>query len=555
MNDFMFSISTGRGKRRALLLAAMALGFCAAAEGLYRAWWALKYAGDAGAPKDGYFSLYVVGESTAAGEPYTPWITLADLVRVRLGGRLRGRGIRVFNLARSGESVYPQSVALEKALRRREGGGPGVVLVYAGHADAMGPRGFTPLEWFRKKVLYRSMLLGDLSFYAEKKLPFLRVRTRQTFEYHLRRIVELSLESGLVPVLATAASNLAGIDPGLFPAEAGDRETRGPFDHRLPRAEIEAILKKGLALEERGGPGEALRYYSEQAGAHPEMKAYLEYRAGKCHQTAGRYKDAGLAFQRAVDLGAFDNFPRAATRQNDFIRALAKRYAIPLVDTVEIFGRHSPGGLTGNELFADGVHPNIEGYALLSNAYAAKIAEVSKEPAGKPWAGAADVFRAFSYGGEKQANALIISGRNLFNVAAWHAWPGERLGMARGHFRSAVELDPGSFSAWLGLAWAETALSGPLMADGGSLYWLLKHGLLTYHTGEYGIGPGQLPAVLQKLASYGPQESVLARVPRAAALRYGLCPGKSGECGVTRGQLLAILEKLYGGGGAGRPRP
>ncbi|MCX5791425.1 MAG: hypothetical protein NTY45_04285, partial [Elusimicrobia bacterium] len=254
--------------------AASVLVLAVAAEMVYRASWTLRAGGPAGGAGDGYFSLYVVGESTAAGEPYNGRpnvpgrpITLAALVRNLLGDRFQGREIRVFDLSRSGESVYPQSVALEQALRLRGGAAPGAVLVYAGHNDAMRPYGMLPLEWFREKVLDRSMLLSDLSFQAEKLLPFLRVRTPRTYERHLRRIVEMSLKSGLVPVLSTLVSNMADIDPGLF---TGERlSPRDPRRAGLSLAEITAILEKGQALEDQGRAGDALGYYLAQAGAHP----------------------------------------------------------------------------------------------------------------------------------------------------------------------------------------------------------------------------------------------------------------------------------------------
>ncbi len=536
--------------------AAAALVLGGAAEMLYRASWTLRAGRPAGGAEEGYFSLYIVGESTAAGEPYNGQpnvpgrpITLAALVSSLLGDRFQGREVRVFDLSRSGESVYPQSVALEQALRLRGGAAPGAVLVYAGHNDAMSPHGPLPLEWFRENVLDRSMLLSDLSFHAEKLLPFLRVRTPRTYERHLRRIVEMSLKSGLVPVLSTLVSNTADIDPGLFPGER--LSPRHPRRAGLSLAEITAMLEKGQALEDQGRAGAALSYYLAQAGEHPQARAYLEYRAGKCYQAAGRYEDAARSYRRALDLSAFDNFPRATGRQNDFIRALGKQYAVPVVDVAAIFERNSPHGLPGNELFADGVHPNITGYLLLANACARSIAGAFNEPVKKQWAGPEEVFSYFSYGKQRQANALITSGRYLFNIAALHACPGRRLRTARARFRGAVELDPDSFSAWLALGLAEAALRGALLSDEESVDWLLKHGLGTYHRGQFYLAPDQLPEVLAKLASFGPPESIAAEVPRGAALKQGLGPGGRGEYALTRGQLLEILRKLYPVSGSG----
>ena len=543
--------AAARNRRRLLAALLAVLVLSGAAEVLYRAFWAVKGINFPPGGGDGYFSLYVVGESTAAGEPYAPGITLSALVRNLFGDRLQGREIKEFDLARSGDSVYPQAVALEQALRLRRGNAPGVVLIYAGHNDAMRPHGLAVLEWFREKVLYRSMLLGDLSFYAEKIFPFLRVRTRQNYEHQLRRIVEMSLESGLVPILTVVASNMADIDPGLFTDEAMDREGWKPLKHRLARAEMISILEKGLALEEQGRQGEAIRYYAAQAGAYPQMRSYLEYRTGKCSQAQGRYAEAGEFYRQAVDVSSFDSFPRATSRQKALIRELAKQYAVPLVDAVEIFEQNSPHGLLGSGLFSDGIHPNMTGYILLANAYAGKITGVFNAPAPRQWTGPEEVFRYFSYRKELQATALVTAGRFYFNIAAWHAWPVERLKLARARFLSALELDPDSFPAWIALAWTEVALRGSLLSDRASLYWLLKHGLLAYHSGPYGITPGQLPEVLEKLASYGSPDTMIAKIPRGAALKHGIRAGNGGEYTLTLGQLLKILKTLYNPAAAG----
>ncbi|MCX5790612.1 MAG: hypothetical protein NTY45_00080, partial [Elusimicrobia bacterium] len=339
-------------------------------------------------------------------------------------------------------------------------------------------------------------------FYAEKRFSFLRARTLDTYEYHLRRIVELSLKSGLTPILTTVPTNIADIDPGLF--QQPD----------LSAAQMRAVLAKGQALEDSGRAAAAVPYYTEQAGAHPGMRAYLTYRIGGCYRALGRYESAARSYREAVDLGALDNFNRATSVQNDFIRGLARRYSVPLVDAVSLFEASSPHGLVGSGLFSDGHHPNLGGYILLTAAYAEKISERFQEPLLKRFSGPEDVYRTFSYGRHKQANALVTSGRWLFNVSVRHVWPAQRLKMALACFRKAVFLEPENFSAWLALGLTEAAMHSELLSDEKNIEWLGELGLGWFHRGEYSLSRAQQVEVLKKLSSYGVPAEVILKVSR-----------------------------------------
>lgn len=488
-----------------LLLAAAALPAC---EGLYRAGWAARreLAGNAG---DGrYFDLYVVGESTAVGEPYAPGIMFSSLVEGMFGGRLRGRELRVFDLARPGESSYPQRERLARALRLR-GPGPGAVLVYTGHNDAAVTKGPAWYLALRESALRRSLLFEDLAYFTEEHLPALRTRTPEAYGLNLRRIVEVSLAAGLTPVLATAVSDISDMDPGLFAGNAGDR-------YAMFRA-----VEKGLDLERAGRKAEAAAYYAARENGDQRLLPYLEYRRGKCLLAMGRRAEAGTLLRRAVDLAGPDNFGRAGSAQNAMARAVAAEYRVPLVDAVKLFEAASPGGVTGHGLFSDGHHPNMKGYLLLAGAYARELSRVTGDPVRRTYSGPADVFSAMSFGPGQQALALVCSGRWFFSSAARHVLPFERLALARARFREAAALDPGSFSALLGLGLTEAAINTGMLSDDKSLAWLGDEGL--FYGGAYSVPPAALPGVLARLAAGGVTDRELAAIRAAYAAAN---PGK-----------------------------
>ncbi len=487
-----------------------------AAEAGYRGFWRVKCAWTGRQDTSGYFDLYVVGDWTAAGQPYAPGITLSSLVSRMFAGRVQGRPVREFDLTMRDSSVYSQSAALEYALRCRAPGAPGVVLVYPGHADALGECRPGPGAWLRQTLSRRSLVFNDLAYYAGKVFPFHYIKTRRTYEYHVERIVAAGLKKGVLPILSTVVVNVSDMGPGLFLRSAG------------AGIEAKAIVAKGLSLKSGGRREEEFRYYLSQAKTHPEMRSYLKYRAAKTCQETGRFKEAAGLYSELIETAELDdNYGRPSRWQDDVIRALGVRRSIPVVEAVELFKQNSPHGLVGNNLFTDGIMPNMAGYLLLAGAYARHISTAFNEPVRMLFAGPEDVFESFSYTKRARANALVRSGRWLFNVSARHSLPGERLAAARRCFKDAISLDPYSFSAWLALGLTEAAMRGSLLSDEAELRWLKQLGATDYHTADYNIQDPQLPEILVKLRSYGVPAPIVEKISMGQAA-MAAASGKAG---------------------------
>jgi tetratricopeptide (TPR) repeat protein len=493
-------------KKTGIVLAALTAAAlcCLAGELSYRGFWAVRRAWGSRGDKTAYFDLYVAGESTAVGEPYAPGIMFSSLLDGMFGGRLGGRELRIFDLARPGESSYPQAVKLGRALRLHNRSEPGVVLIYSGNNDIGAARGVPFFEFLREKFLSRSLLLEDLLYCVEKLSPRLRARTLDTYEYNMRRMTELSLAAGLTPMLCTVVSDISDVDPGLF------------SDSPAERAALRDAAERGLLLEASGKRPEAAAYYSGLEKSMPAMLAYAQYRRGKCLLTLGRPAEARECLRKAVDSAGRDNFGRATSQQNDIVRALAAEYRVPLVDAAKIFDAASPEGITGSSFFSDGQHPNMAGYLLLAGGFARQLSVLTGDPVRKSYGSSEEVFRAFSFGKEKQSLAFMDSGRWLFSVAARDALSLERLEMARRRFRQAAALRPGSFSPLLGLGLVDAAESSGLLSGMDDLKWLAKQDF--FYGGKYDVPYSRLPAVLKKLSARGVPQKELEEI-RAAAER------------------------------------
>ncbi len=479
---------------RASLVALVVLLIAIVVEGGYRAflWTAARLTRDT-PPRA--FEIYAVGESTAAGVPYPPRTAPPYLVKKILGGTVARRTIAVTVVARAGESVYPQAARFERAVRARRRDDPGVVLIYAGHNDAAYEDETPWFETVREKLLYRSAIVRDLSFLIEERFPGARVRTLGTYEYHLRRIVELARASGLTPVLTTVASNLADMDPWLA-------------------ADAEGVLIPGEALEKRGEWARALELYRAEAARRPALADYLRYKSARCLARLGRWQEAAPLFRACVDARVPDNFGRATSAQNEVVRRLAREYRVPLVDAQALFAAASPHGVPGDDLFIDGQHPDFRGYVLLAGAYARAVAEATGARLFEPMTWSPSLLDELGVTKEEQSLADVEAGRWLFSVASRHAHPGPRLEAAAERFRRALAKSPDCFSARLGVE-LTAAAKRPGFLDR-NIDWLGAHRM--FYGGAYDLPTPARKELLARLRLEGVPE------PRLSALASATGP-------------------------------
>jgi tetratricopeptide (TPR) repeat protein len=350
-----------------------------------------------------------------------------------------------------------------------------------------------------ERVLYRSRLATDAVFFLQLHFPVLRLDGLSWWEFHLRRAVEASLESGLVPVVATVPTNVADIDPGISIRDG------------LTAGQARMLLETGSSLEATRRWQEAIRFYAGQEDAYPQMKSFLEYRIGRCERSLGRYSRAADRFRSALDTRRpAPNYGRATDLQNDFIRSLGKEYGIPVVDAVGIFEMNSPHGLVGNELFADGHHPNAEGYALLGNAYASALSERLRIPVATSFLDGNDLLRRVGFTPADRLDALLTTGYWLFGVSAAHHYPRPTLELALKSFNEAVSLFPRDFSACLGSALTRAALRGDFMADPGNIEFMSRYKL--YYRGFDSLSDSDLEDILSRLRNAGVSDADLTRV-------------------------------------------
>jgi tetratricopeptide (TPR) repeat protein len=94
----------------------------------------------------------------------------------------------------------------------------------------------------------------------------------------------------------------------------------------------------------------------------------------------GKYPEALTAFARARDLDAL-RFRVSSEFQDDLV-GLCQSEGVPLARVDSAFSAHSPGGIIGNELILEHLHPNLHGYLLMAKTWrdAIRVNRLLAEP-------------------------------------------------------------------------------------------------------------------------------------------------------------------------------
>ncbi|GAB3968672.1 hypothetical protein GCM10028806_13200 [Spirosoma terrae] len=300
---------------------------------------------------DGTLRIFVLGESTTIGYPYMHNGSFHRWLQYRLTRTFPEKEFEIINLALTAVNSYTVfGFAQELAAYQ-----PDAVLVYTGHNEYYGALG-----------------VGSTSSIARSpKLVRFVLRLR---EYRVMQLIG--------NVVASLKRTVSGQSPDL-------RENlmkRMAADQQIPYQS--AVYQQGIdqfatnmndffqVLSEQNIPVFISNLVSNEkdlkpfvsASGNPARSAQAHYQLAKTNYASGRFKEAKQAYVQAKELDLL-RF-RAPEAMNQTIQALANRYPhVTLVDTKAYFAQHSPHGILGQETLLEHVHPNLFGYALLSDAF------------------------------------------------------------------------------------------------------------------------------------------------------------------------------------------
>lgn len=299
----------------------------------------------------GYFRIFVLGESTTIGFPYMHNGSFHRWLQYRLMYTFPDINFEIINLSLTAVNSYTVSDFGKEIVKYN----PDAVLIYTGHNEYYGALG----------VGSTNRISGNA---AIVKL-FLKLR-----EFRLVQLInnainatKKKLSSEKVDSGESLMKKMAADQEIVYHSEKYNRGIK-QFENNLN--EICQLLSKNKVPV----------FLSNLVSNEKDLKPMVSATTGKVSSAADVFKQANEAyangdfdkakhlFTKAKDLDLL-RF-RAPEAMNEVIKKITSKIpGVFLVDTKGLFEQHSPHGILGNETLLEHVHPNLYGYALLSEAF------------------------------------------------------------------------------------------------------------------------------------------------------------------------------------------
>ena len=400
------------------------------------------------------FNIYYFGESTMAGEPYVN--TMPILVEKMLSDRIEGKEIKWVNMALAGWDMGSSVELVKSIVDQKEKYFPSLIVVYAGHNNYLGYQedsGFSFMDndskmlgWITLRSRLANRIARNLGLYKleidERKFFDDAVINPEAYKEVVRRyeekVAELVryLKTNNVPVIiSTNASNYADFEPNRS-VYTGNKDKQGDF-----RKEMDL----GKETYEKEQYKEALGYFQKALEIDSKF-AEANYMMGQVYRKLGKNEEAWNYFSKAVDN---DMMPiRAVSEQNDYILEIKESAGVGIVDAVKVLRENSKDGLIGNNLMSDGHHPNLKGYALISEIIAKKI--MAMFPGEEKFVKYSDLQISEIFENKDILFDVYTSRAAWFiRLSSWRYDPSQRLKTAENYIDKAIKLKGENFYCYL----------------------------------------------------------------------------------------------------------
>ncbi|MGZ8455688.1 MAG: tetratricopeptide repeat protein [Gemmatirosa sp.] len=302
----------------------------------------------------GTFRVVFQGESSAAGYPYGHGGAPSRMLGQRMQATFPDRPIEVVNAAFTAISSYTLLDQVDEIVAQR----PDAVMIYTGHNEYYGVLGAGSTR-----------TLGGARPLVRAYLALRRLRTVQL-------LGRLAGGAGATATRGPAAADDTGDAPRtVMQLLAGDR--RVPLGSPLYEqglAQFRANLGAMLArYRERGVPVFIGTLVSNERDQPPFVSApgpdgaAAHYARAQLAEARGDTAGARAAYRAAKERDEL-RF-RAPEAMNAIIREEAARHGAILVETQRAVERASPGGVPGHTLVLEHLHPNLDGYFIIADAF------------------------------------------------------------------------------------------------------------------------------------------------------------------------------------------
>ncbi|MGN6181413.1 MAG: hypothetical protein ACTHNW_19675, partial [Mucilaginibacter sp.] len=293
--------------------------------------------------------IFVLGESTTVGYPYFHNGSFHRWLQFRLMHTYPDVHFEIINLSLTAVNSYTV-VDFGKQLLKYQ---PDALLCYVGHNEYYGALGIGSTSHIaNNRFLVKAIL----------KLRYLRVvQLMQSLVNRIRSISGNTIDTRNNLMQRMAAKQKIAYQSTEY--TAGITQFH---DNMEELCQLMQENKVPLFLSTLVSNEKDLKPFINGDGNGES--ANQQFTIGDSAYKAGDFVRAKQAYDKAKELDML-RF-RAPEAMNVVIRQLAQKYSlVHLVDTKQIFEQHSPHGILGSETLLEHVHPNLYGYALMSEAF------------------------------------------------------------------------------------------------------------------------------------------------------------------------------------------
>ena len=311
--------------------------------------------------KSNAYRIFVLGESSAAGYPFSPLGAFSRYIRDRLVLIYPHSKIEVINIGLTAVNSYTLRDLFPGVLEQK----PDLILIYTGHNEYYGALGIGSME-----SLGTSREMVNLLLYLN------RFKTVELLRNTIQWIMKLfsgddDRPSGTM-MSRMAKDQYIGFDTETF--SDGISQFEGNMRDILDMAKeknVPVILSTLVSnLKDQ------IPFISIQTENFP--RADKIYNRAKQELSYGNNRVADSLFRLAKDLDGL-RF-RAPEKINQVIIALSNEYKSPFVNADSVLSSISPDGIVGNNLMTDHLHPTLEGYLIIGKSFFEKMEQSNYLP-------------------------------------------------------------------------------------------------------------------------------------------------------------------------------
>ena len=331
--------------------------------------------------------IFVLGESTTIGYPYFHNGSFHRWLLFRLMHEFPDREFEVINLSLTAVNSYTVLGFAKEVVKYQ----PDAVLIYSGHNEYYGTLGVGSSNRVgsNSRVIQLVLMLRKLRIVQLLTSLFENLKNSSDSKKEFagqtlmqRMVADQQIQFGSTLYKKGIEQFSANMDetlnlfnkykiPVFISNLVSNEMDLIPFVSVLPDSiklsSFSKNLKEGISAFNSGYPEQAARLL-KSADQIYNGHALCNYYLGKLAYNQGNYIQAKKYFIKAKDLDGL-RF-RAPTEINDAIKKICGKYNVAhLVDTKAAFDSSSSNHIIGNELILEHVHPNLTGYAIISDAF------------------------------------------------------------------------------------------------------------------------------------------------------------------------------------------